>query len=36
MTIKFPNTKEGLKKFLEIKKIMLDNQWKVCYNTYRK
>ena len=30
MTIKFPNTKEGLKKFLEIKKkIMLDNQWKV-------
>ena len=33
MEIKFPNTKEGIKKFLEIKKkIMLDKQAKLCYN----
>ena len=33
MKIKFPNTKEGIKKFLEIKKkIMLDKQAKLCYN----
>ena len=33
MKIKFPNTKEGIKKFLEIKKkIMLDKQVNLCYN----
>ena len=33
MKIKFPNTKEGIKKFLETKKkIMLDKQAKLCYN----
>ena len=33
MKIIFPNTKEGIKKFLEIKKkIMLDKQAKLCYN----
>ena len=37
MTIKFPNTKDGIKKFLEIKKkIMLDKSANLCYNTYRK
>ena len=37
MTIKFPHTKDGIKKFLEIKKkIMLDKSLQVCYNTYRK
>lgn len=33
MEIKFPNTKEGIKKFLEIKKkIMLDKQVNLWYN----
>ena len=33
MEIKFPNTKEGIKKFLEIKKkTMLDKQTNLCYN----
>lgn len=33
MEIRFPNTKEGIKKFLEVKKkIMLDKQVKLCYN----
>ena len=33
MKIKFPNTKEDIKKFLEIKKkIILDKQKKLCYN----
>lgn len=33
MEIKFPNTKKGIKKFLETKKkIMLDKQANLCYN----
>ena len=33
MEIKFPNTKEGIKKFLETKKkTMLDKQAELCYN----
>jgi hypothetical protein len=33
MEIKFPNIKEDIKKFLEIKKkIMLDKQANLCYN----
>ena len=37
MKIKFPNTKIGIQKFLEIKKkIILDKNSQECYNTYRK
>ena len=33
MVIVFPNTKEGIKKYVTIrKKIMLDKQVKLCYN----